>query len=166
MLSILRNPDVEVVQACAKVFNDWEAEFVFYNPSRLLGVSVIPLYDVDWAVNELERTLSRGLVTPMMHCQAPEGYPPYRDPTYDRFWAAASAAGAPVTLHILTGRVLDPLILARTGQIPTERQANAGLWVELSNELQPVLANDFIFGGILDRFPTLKIVCSEFELSW
>src|SRR5712692_8707304 len=36
MLSILRNPDVEVVQACAKVFNDWEAEFVFYNPSRLL----------------------------------------------------------------------------------------------------------------------------------
>jgi hypothetical protein len=29
-----------------------------------------------------------------------------------------------------------------------------------------VLANDFIFGGILDRFPHLKVVCSEFELSW
>jgi predicted TIM-barrel fold metal-dependent hydrolase len=29
-----------------------------------------------------------------------------------------------------------------------------------------VLANDFIFGSILDRFPSLKIVCSEFELSW
>jgi predicted TIM-barrel fold metal-dependent hydrolase len=40
------------------------------------------------------------------------------------------------------------------------------LWLELSNEIQLVLANDFIFGGILDRFPTLKIVCSEFELSW
>jgi hypothetical protein len=25
-----------------------------------------------------------------------------------------------------------------------------------------VLANDFIFGGILDRFAALKLVCSEF----
>ena len=29
-----------------------------------------------------------------------------------------------------------------------------------------MLANDFIFGGILDRFPQLKVICSEFELSW
>ena len=166
MLSILRNPDAEVVQACAAVFNDWEAEFVSHDPSRLIGVSVIPLHDVDWAVSELERTLHNGLLTPMIPCQAPPGCPPYRDPVYDPFWAAVSAAGAPLTLHILTGRVLDPLILARTLQTPAAGQENAGLWLELSNEIQLVLANDFIFGGILDRFPTLKIVCSEFELSW
>ena len=33
-------------------------------------------------------------------------------------------------------------------------------------QIQSVLANDFIFGGILDRFPNLKLVCSEFEMSW
>jgi predicted TIM-barrel fold metal-dependent hydrolase len=38
--------------------------------------------------------------------------------------------------------------------------------LELFSEIQGVLANDFIFGGILDRFPHLKVVCSEFELSW
>jgi predicted TIM-barrel fold metal-dependent hydrolase len=59
MLSILRNPDAEVVQACATVFNDWEAEFVSHDPTRLIGVSVIPPYDVAWAVNALERTLRR-----------------------------------------------------------------------------------------------------------
>ena len=166
MLSILRNPDAQVLQACAEVFNDWEAEFVSYNPTQLIGVGVIPMHDVDWAVKELERTLNKGLLSPMIHCRAPEGCPPYRDPIYDRFWAAANAAGAPVTLHILTGRVLDPLILARTFQTPEEHQENPGLWVELINELQPVLANDFIFGGILDRFPQLKLVCSEFEMSW
>jgi hypothetical protein len=32
MLAILRNPDVEAVQDCAQVFNDWEAEFVSYAP--------------------------------------------------------------------------------------------------------------------------------------
>src|SRR4029453_4781757 len=152
--------------ACAAVFNDWEAEFVSYNPARLIGVGVIPLYDIDWAVTELQRTLRKGLVTPLIPCQAPAGCPPYRERVYDRFWAAASAAGVPVTLHILTGRVLDPLILARTGQTPAESQANPGLWLELSHEIQTVLANDFIFGGLLDRFPGLKIVCSEFELSW
>jgi len=29
-----------------------------------------------------------------------------------------------------------------------------------------VLANEFIFGGIFDRFPKLKVMCSEFEVSW
>src|SRR5262245_35952763 len=38
MLSILRNPDAAVVQACAAVFNDWEVEFVSHDPIRLIGV--------------------------------------------------------------------------------------------------------------------------------
>jgi len=50
----------------------------------------------------------------------------YRDPVYDRFWAAASDAGAPITLHLLTGRVLSPLGGA-TDQTPVERQENPAL---------------------------------------
>ena len=153
MLGILRNPDAEVLQACSEVYNDWESEFASHNPLRLIGVSVIPLHDVDWAVGELHRTMKKGLMNPMINCQAPEGIPPYSHSSYDRFWAAASEAGVPVTLHILTGRVLDALILARTDQPPEERPANPGRWVDLVNEIQYVLANDFIFGRILDRFP-------------
>jgi uncharacterized protein len=165
MLAILRNPDVQVVQACAQVFNDWEAEFISYDPKRLIGVSVIPMYDVDWAIDELQRTLQKGLVGPLINCQAPVGRPPYRDPAYDRFWAVAAEAGAPITLHILTGRVLSPLGSVDT-QTPEERGDNPRRMLELFGEVQEVLANDFIFGGILDRFPNLKVVCSEFELSW
>jgi predicted TIM-barrel fold metal-dependent hydrolase len=110
LLAILRKADVEVVQACALVFNDWEAQFVAYDPKRLIGVSVIPMRNVDWAVKELERTLRKGLVGPMINCQASEGCSPYRGPIYDRFWGVAEESGAPVTLHILTGRVLSPLI--------------------------------------------------------
>jgi predicted TIM-barrel fold metal-dependent hydrolase len=165
MLAILRNPDVEVLQACAQVFNDWEAEFVSYNPKRLVGVSVIPMHDVAWAIQELQRTLEQGLVGPMIHCQAPAGCPPYRDPVYDRFWAVANEAGVPITLHILTGRILAPLALADT-QSPEARGDMPRGMLELFGEIQGVLANDFIFGGILDRFPNLIVVCSEFELSW
>lgn len=165
LLGIMRNPDAEVVQACAEVYNDWEAEFTSYSPKRLIGVSVIPMNDVDWAIKELERTLQKGLMNPMINCQAPEGCPPYRDSVYDRFWAAASEASAPVTLHVLTGRVLSPLGAA-VDQTPEERHENPAKWMELFNEIQTVLANDFIFGGILERFPKLKLVCSEYEVSW
>ncbi len=166
MLGVMRNPDLPVLQACSEVFNDWMAEFVSCDPRRLVGVSVIPMHDVDWAVGELGRTLNQELKGPMINCQAPEGCPPYRDRVYDKFWAAAEEAGVPVTLHILTGRVVDALFLARIGQTPEETSANPGLWIDLFIEAQTVLANDFIYGGILDRFPKLKVLCSEFEVSW
>ena len=124
------------------------------------------MYDVDWAVNELARTLNKGLNSPMINCQPPEDCLPYRDRVYDKFWAAAEEAGVPITLHILTGRVVDALFLARIGQTPEETSANPGLWIDLFIEAQTVLANDFIYGGILDRFPNLKVLCSEFEVSW
>jgi uncharacterized protein len=165
MLGIMRNPDVEVVQACAQVYNDWAAAFVSHSPKRFVGVSVIPMNDVDWALKELTRTLKQGLRNPMINAQAPAGCPPYRDSVYDGFWAAASAAAAPVTLHLLTGQVLSPLGGAQE-QTPEERRANPAKWIELFAEIQTVLANDFIFGGILERFPHLQVVCGEYEVSW
>jgi hypothetical protein len=75
--------DVEVVQACAQVYNDWAAWFVSCNPKRFIGVSVIPMNNVDWAVTELARTLKRGLLNPMINCQAPAGCPPYSDTAAD-----------------------------------------------------------------------------------
>jgi predicted TIM-barrel fold metal-dependent hydrolase len=165
LMNVMRNPDTEVVQACSQVYNDWVAEFVSHAPQRLIGVSVIPMEDVDWAVRELHRTARKGLRSAMINCQAPQGCPPYRDAIYDRFWAAASAADVSITLHILTGRKLDPIAFAYF-QTEEEARDNAGLWVDLLNEIQLVLANDFIFGGILDHFPQLTVICSEFELSW
>lgn len=165
MLGIMRNPDVEVVQACAQVYNDWAAEFVSHSPKRFVGVSVIPMNEVGWAVKELERTLKQGLRNPMINCQAPEGCPHYRDAIYDPFWAAASEADAPITLHVLTGRVRSPLG-GVADQTPEERRGNPALWIDLFHEIQTVLANDFIYGGILERFPRLKVVCGEYEVSW
>ena len=63
MHTIMRNPDVEVLKACSEVYNDWESEFVSYDPKRLIGVSVIPLHDVEWAVAELDRTINCLLYT-------------------------------------------------------------------------------------------------------
>src|SRR5205823_8757453 len=142
---------------CAQVYNDWAAAFVSSNPKRFVGVSVIPMNDVDWACKELARTLKQGLLNPMINCQAPAGCPPYRDSIYDGFWAAASEAAAPVTLHLLTGQVLSPLGGAQE-QTPEERRANPAKWIELFAEIQSVLAYDLVFVALLECIPHVTLV--------
>ena len=166
MLQIQQNPDFEVARACAQVFNDWLAEFVSYDPKRLIGVSVIPMDDAVWAAGELERTTKRGLKSPMIQVQAPEGSPPYRDPAYDRFWAVAQEGGIPITLHSFTGRRAPISRVMLEAQPPEVRSQGPSMFVEAFNEIQIVLADDFIFGGVLDRFPDLRIICAEWEVSW
>ena len=165
LLMILRNPDSEIVQACSEVFNDHIVDFCSYSPKRLLAVSVIPMHDVDWATKELERTTKNGVRAPMINCAAPEGSKPYWHRDYDKFWATAQDLDTPIVMHLLTGRVLDPLVFAEDNT-SEENMENSRQWVDVFNEMQGVLASDFIFGGIFDRFPNLKIFNSEFEMSW
>jgi Amidohydrolase len=57
-----RFADAESRLFCAQVYNDWIAEFQRAEPSRLVGLAVLPpLDDGDNAVRELERAHSLGL---------------------------------------------------------------------------------------------------------
>ena len=47
MLLIMRHPAQDVLQDSARVFNDWLAEFCAYDSGRLIGVSTIPMADVE-----------------------------------------------------------------------------------------------------------------------
>ena len=162
MLLIMQGRYYNVVRGCAAVFNDWLAEFCSYDPSRLVGVAMIPTDDVEWAVKELERIAKLGHRGAIINLVPPSGCPPYRDPIYDPFWARAEELGIPVTLHIITGRIPDPLHF----HTKEEQGESPATQIALMYEVMAVLANEFIFGRILDRFPRLKLVCSEFEISW
>ena len=162
MLLIMQGRYTNVVRAAAAVFNDWLAEFCSHDRERLYGVAMIPMSDVDWAVDELERIARQGHRSAMINLIPPEGCPPYRDGIYDPFWARAEELDIAITLHIITGRVPDPLHLHSR----EEQAESPAMQVALMYEIMGVLANEFIFGRILDRFPRLKLVCSEFEISW
>jgi len=161
-LYIMRTDDPELRRACCAVFNDWLAEYCSHNLKRLFGVAMVPIDDVEWGIREAERIAKLGLKGVTIHAALPEGLPPYRDQRYDRFWDAAASLRLPVTLHIITGRVRDPF----TYHTPEEREEAPASFIEIFQEVMPVLARDFIFGGIFDRHPTLKVVVSEYESSW
>ena len=66
-----------------------------------------------------------------------------------------------MTLHIITGNEVDPFTLHGSERIRVPI-THLGVCAEAG----PVLANEFIFGGILDRFPNLKYVLLESGATW
>jgi len=161
MLYAMRARNDDLVRDCCAVFNDWLADYCSHAPKRLYGVSMIHMQDVGWACRELERTAKRGLKSVIINCDARPDWPNYQDKVYDPFWARCQELDQPVTLHIITGNEVDLFTLHGKDRINVPR-SSIGVFAEAG----PVLANEFIFGGILDRFPRLKVMCSEFEVSW
>jgi predicted TIM-barrel fold metal-dependent hydrolase len=161
-LWIPRMPDGAARNACAEVYNDWIQDYCSHDRKRLLAVAMIPIIDVEWAVKELARVVKRGARGVLIGTSPVDGAKPYRDPKYNPFWAAAEETGLPITLHIVTGKVRDPF----TYHGDKQREDVPGSFIELFQEAAPALANEFIFGGIFDRFPRLKVFLSEYDASW
>ena len=168
MVHIMVNPvpkDQDLVRACIQVYHDWAAEFCSHDPKRLFGVALIPLVeDVGWAVKELDRMVKKGFRSVVIKFQA-KGAPPLRDPIYEPFWARVQEMGIPITMHINGGTALDPFHIHEPEELSPPEEA-AKQMLELFAEVQGVLCNEFIFGAILDRFPELKVVTAEYEISW
>jgi predicted TIM-barrel fold metal-dependent hydrolase len=158
----MRIRDTQVVQDCAMVFNDYMADYCSYDTKRLLGTALIPMHDVDWAVKELERVARRGLRAVIINTDLPAQFPPYRKPVYDKFWSALIDLDMPLTLHLGTGETTDPYALIT----PEEKEDGPKLFLAIFGDQQYALVNEFIFGGILDRFPKLRIISGEYECSW
>lgn len=164
-LFVLNLKDSKAMMACCEVYNDWIANYCSYNPERLIGIAMTPpMVDVDWAVNELQRVAKMGIRGTTINSVPLPGYPPYRDRRYDRFWKTAEELSIPITLHALTGGLPDPLTFVfRTNE---EKEHGLGAWVRLYEDITVMLSNDFIGGRIFDRYPRLKVVTGEYEVSW
>ena len=146
-------------EACFRIFNDWLSEYCQVAPNRLFGIALIPLYDVEHGIQELERCRTAGLRGAMIWQNPPENLP-FRSDHYERFWAAAQDMEMPVSLHILTGHGYMARAGAREGIEHVRSSVNTKL-----NEVMDSLY-DLMFYGALDRYPRLKVVLVENEIGW
>ncbi len=171
-MTLFSLPDVELLQACFKTYNDWAAEFCSYNPKRLTAVALIALEDIEEGVRELRRCAKLGLKSAMI-CGAPTADKPYHSRIYDPFWAAAQELSMPISLHLVTGRkVPKQRDSAAAGEMPAQDAAPKVLSKNFSRSYMTALHEiqctfiDIILGGVLERFPTLKIVSAENDTGW
>jgi uncharacterized protein len=153
-----RDPGLAV--AICRAYNDWLAkEYVAANPRRLVGVAMISLRDVAEAARELRRA-----VVELGHKAAyvrpnPVDGRTLEDPTFDPFYAEAQALGVPVMFHEGT-----------EGQIPTaglDRYDNFFMTHAISHPFEQMLASlSIIAGGVLERFPQLRVAFLESGCGW
>jgi predicted TIM-barrel fold metal-dependent hydrolase len=155
-------PVTDVVTAAMKGYNDWLADFCREDTSRLKGLAMINLDDIDDAVRELQRARDLGLCGAMITVLPPK-WAPFRSEAYDPFWAVAQDLQMPLSLHVGTERA-DVHEGASSFTLDVKNVPPA-FFVNKDYQIRQTLA-DLIFSGVFERFPTLRVGTVEHELSW
>ena len=150
-LAVLRQPDLVLRRACAGAYNEWMQSVCAAAPDRLHGVAILAPCGPEDAPAEVRRAVGGGAAGLLASVQ-PEGVD-YHDPVWSPFFDAVVATGLPLSFHALGSP-------ARASRGP----ALAALATQ-GHEAQELLAT-LIFGGVLDRWPTLPIVLAEYDASW
>ena len=159
--------DPALQEACFRVYNDWLLEYCSYAPDRLFGIAMVSVYNVDHAIVELERCKRAGMRGALIW-QVPPPELALNQEHYERFWAAAQDLDMPINIHILTG---EPYPHRQPSDARPERprgpvapnfrdRVNIKIFYA-SNTLGDIFAS-----GALERYPGLKLVIVENEVSW
>jgi predicted TIM-barrel fold metal-dependent hydrolase len=158
----LKGEETALQQAGLRSYNDWLRDYCRAVPDRLIPLALLSALDLDWSVAEMKRCAAVGHKGVVLPSGLPDGMS-YGDPEFDRLWEVAQDIGFPVHFHvnILQGRDRMAARLKVISQLQQGRNAvRRGI-------LEPLaLLTDIVFGGVLNRFPKLRFVFAEYELSW
>jgi predicted TIM-barrel fold metal-dependent hydrolase len=145
---------------CLKAYNNWLIdEWCGSAPGRFIALMLIPLWDPQLAVKEMERCAARG-VTSFAFSEEPTklGLPSIHDRNgyWDPVFAAANELGMVVSMHVGSSSNIP--------KISEEAPFMANLaWGAIRTSGAML---DWLFSGLFTRFPNLKIALSEGEAGW
>lgn len=141
--------DERVGVACARATNDSIAAAVARSRGRLAGLGTVPLPHVDAAVDELRRAIvDLGLKGVEIGTQiAGEDLD---SPKLEPFFEAAESLGAALFVHPMDG---GGGVIRRAGQ-----PYDFGLGMVTDTA---VAATALVFGGVLERFPNLRVALAH-----
>lgn len=141
-----------------EAYHNYMAEFCAADTGRLKGMLMVTVKDLDWAVKEIK---TRGK-EPWVSCVwpvLPEGTP-VDDPDHDRIWEVMNDLNLPIMHHsFFYEPPYFPGYRDIWGNAAIARTA-AHMW-----GAQRLLAY-VIAGGILDRFPNMRVGFSETGHGW
>jgi predicted TIM-barrel fold metal-dependent hydrolase len=150
--------DLDAGLVCLRTYNDYLLdEWCATDPSRLYGAVILPLYDVDLAVAELERVVAKGAKA-VAFSENPTvlGLASIHTDHWDPVLAVANEAGVPICMHIGSSSRL----------VTTSDDAPPTVLVSLNGLNSMMAAVDWLHSGVLERFADLKVILSEGGAGW
>lgn len=128
----------------SRIVNDSIHEAAKDHPDRFIPMGTVPLQDVDAAIEELERCVKEYGFTAVEIGGSVNGKN-LDEPEFDAFFQRAEALDLLIFIHPMANPSPDRLIRYYTENI-----------IALPLE-SGICANSLIFGGVLERYPNIKI---------
>jgi predicted TIM-barrel fold metal-dependent hydrolase len=151
--------DREFAIALCRTLNNARAEYTRFAPERLKSVAKLPMIDPDAAAAELRRAVKElgmvGMVT-TQHVREKN----LDDPSFDVVWRTAEELGVAVCVHG-GGQAIDQVPIG-VDRWKTRLEMHA--FTHPVGQMIAVMS--FTVGGILHRFPKLRVAFLEATTGW
>jgi predicted TIM-barrel fold metal-dependent hydrolase len=155
----IEGKDRELSRLCVQAYNDFVIEeWCATDPDRLLPMASIPFWDVEESIAEVERMAAAGAKA-IAFSENPTylGLPSVHDADHwDPLWKAIEAVELPICMHIGSGTKL----VASSDETPWPAVVALDAVGAMMNCV------DWLYSGVFDRFPKLKIILSEGGAGW
>ncbi len=159
LLGLMGWPDKAVRELCFRIYNERIAELQSQSNGRFYGVGIINWWDGDGCRKSLAEMQQLGLTTflmPLKPGAGDDGKPiDYNSPAMYPVWEAIEESGLPVAHHIGEAPLASP---CRDNNILVAMEHNVAPFREMFGR--------YIFGGILDRHPGLRVGWFEGGINW
>jgi predicted TIM-barrel fold metal-dependent hydrolase len=125
-------------------------------PDRFIPMVMVPFWDVEAAVAEVERTAAKGAKA-ITFTEAPPrlGLPAFHTDHWDPFFAAAAAADLPLCMHFGTGGAPD-----------VAPGANFAVAIALFGMNSQFTTVELLLSPVFHKHPRLKVALSEGGIGW
>jgi predicted TIM-barrel fold metal-dependent hydrolase len=156
--TFLEAKDRDLAMLCVQAYNDWMVEeWSAGTGGRLIPLGIIPLWDPHASAAEVRRNAARG-VKAVCFSEIPHhlGLPSIHTDHWDPFFQACEETGTVVAMHIGSSSKMP----ATSPDAPAAVQATLSFGNAMSS------LSDFLFSGILVRYPELTLAYSEGQIGW
>jgi predicted TIM-barrel fold metal-dependent hydrolase len=164
--NFFRISDHDLRIAIVRIWNDAMADIQRESGGRLMGMGLLPWWDIDRTVEEIKRISELGLHGVISNADPQnQGMPDLAEPFWDPMWRELQELELPMNFHC--------------GASATQRTYNGGSpWpsMEPNSKLavgsamlqmgNARLVANMILSGLCERFPRLKIVSVESGIGW
>jgi predicted TIM-barrel fold metal-dependent hydrolase len=147
--------DPRLAVAACRAYNNWMADFCHPYPKRLHGVAPMPIQDVGAAVTEMRRVVKELNFKAVFIRPNPYNHRRLNDAVYDIFWREAEELDIPVAVHSSFGTKMPALGADRY------LQDTFSFHMVCHPFEQQAACMDVICGGVLERFPKLRVAFLE-----
>lgn len=154
----LQATDRDLALLCVQAWNDYVIdEWCPTAPDRLIPMAILPLWDTDLCVKEIERTAAKGVKTiSFVENPVPLGLPSFHTDHWDSVFSAAEDANLPLCVHFGT-----------SGKPPiTAEEAPMAVSIALYGCNSMYATADLLFSPVFHRHPNLKFALSEGGIGW